>query len=315
MVTTKENKKDITKRYGILAVIIIAVIFLLSLFFYYFTNVAGKVRFYVAYAPFSATVTANGEPVKNNSYNYLEPGEYEFRAELDNFETVTDKATIPNGLIGIYGALEPINDAGIEIMNASRADYETIGKGSFLDSSPTPNYEIFKHLPLENSLYSITSYLDVTEKPYKYQINISAGDVYLDDAIKKLYSFEYLDKTLAAYDIQLTNYSNPFAAKSAESKATDPKQFVKESYVNIFNDREYIFADNITKSTVYTGIVMCSSKNTGGGLYRTSRVILKRNGDSWEVLGQPYPILTKNMFEEDIPTTFLNRVNRVNCYN
>ena len=277
--------------------------------------IAGKEYFFISYAPFSSTVRIGDKYYKNNSYNYIEPGEYDLIVEHEHFATVIDHITIPNEFNSAYGALESIDDEGDRIAAEATKDYQQVGKGLASESSPKLEYKIEQYLPIQNSLYKIAgNFTPESEDSDKllYSINIEAGDVYIDSAVKKLFSFIDKDPALSAYDIRLLNYENPFAERDFVSFTDDPIEYVKNTYDTTIEEGDYIFTDTI-KSGRYVGVVMCSNKNTGSStIYKTSRVIMKRDGDNWAILSEPYPILTKTSLP-DLPTTFLNRVNLVNC--
>lgn len=294
--------------YIILVLAIIGLIYLRSL-------IAGKVYFFISYAPFSSTVRIGDKYYKNNAYNYIEPGEYDLIIEHEHFATVTEHITIPNEFNSAYGALESVDDEGDRIAAEAEKDYQQVGKGSASESSPKLDYEIEQYLPIENSLYSIAgNFTPETEDSDKllYSIDIDAEETYIDSAVKKLFGFLDKDPALSAYNIRLLNYDNPFVEHDYAEFTEDANEYIKNTYATVINDGEYTFAEPI-KSGRYVGVVMCSNKNTGSAtLYKTSRVVLKREGDSWTILNNPYPVLTKTLLP-DLPTTFLNRINLVNC--
>lgn len=293
-------------------VINIALLLVIILLIAIRNNIAGKEYFYIAYAPFSATVRIGDKYYKNNAYNYIEPGEYDLIVELDHFETVIDHIVVPNEFNSSYGALESIDDEGDRIAAAAIKDYQQVGKGSASESSPTLGYEIEQYLPIQNALYKISSNLTAEEdNSLSHSINIEAGDVYVDTAVKKLFSFLDKDPAISAYDIRITNYENPFAEAGTAAFDEDAAAYITNAYSSIILDGEYKFADTI-KSGRYMGVVMCTQKDTGGVQYKTSRVVLKRDGENWEILNAPYPVITKFMVPE-VQTTFLNRINLVNC--
>ena len=288
----------------VLVLAIIGLVYLRSL-------IAGKEYFFISYAPFSSTIRIGDKYYKNNSYNYIEPGEYDLIVEHDHFATVIDHIVVPNEFNSVYGALEPTDDEGDRIAAAAASDYQQVGKGSASESSPKLGYEIDQYLPIQNSLYKIAGNLEDGDELH-YSINIEAGDVYIDSAVKKLFSFIDKDPAISAYDIRLINYENPFTERDYVTFTEDPAEYIKNTYSSVMNDGEYVFADTV-KSGRNIGVVMCSNKNTGSNtLYKTSRIIIKRDGDNWIISSSPYPIVTKASYP-DLPTTFLNRVNLVNC--
>ena len=290
----------------------VVLVILIGLLLLWRHQIAGKEYFYIAYAPFTATVRIGDKYYKNNSYNYIEPGEYDLIVEHEHFETVVDHITVPNEFNSSYGALESIDDEGDRIAADAYKDYQQVGKGSASESSPELGYEIEQYLPIQNSLYKISSDLKTEEdRTLSYSINIEAGDVYLDSAIKKLYSFIDKDPAISAYTIYLPGYENPFGDADRADFNEDAIEYVKKSYYTTIKDGEYKFADTV-RSGRYVGVVMCTQKDTGGAQYKTSRTVLKRDGDSWTILNTPYPLVTKGMAPE-LPTTFLNRINLVDC--
>ena len=79
----------------VLVLAIIGLVYLRSL-------IAGKEYFFISYAPFSSTIRIGDKYYKNNSYNYIEPGEYDLIVEHDHFATVIDHIVVPNEFNSVY---------------------------------------------------------------------------------------------------------------------------------------------------------------------------------------------------------------------
>ena len=74
------NTEDQVKKRNTLIVIIIGSILFLAIITFAIIQLIGrigKVSVNVSYAPFIAEVTANNVKLKNNTTNYLAPGEYQ----------------------------------------------------------------------------------------------------------------------------------------------------------------------------------------------------------------------------------------------
>ena len=212
----------------------VVLVILIILLAYWHHMIAGKESFYIAYAPFSATVRIGDKYYKNNSYNYIEPGEYDLIVEHEHFETVVDHIVVPNEFNSSYGALESIDDEGDRIAAEAYKDYQQVGKGAASESSPELNYEIEQHLPIQNSLYRISSELKTEDdRTLSYSINIEAGDVYLDSAIKKLYSFIDKDPAISAYTIYLPGYENPFGEPDRADFTEDATELLKTVIISL----------------------------------------------------------------------------------
>ena len=264
----------------------------------------GKVGVEIKVAPFSAKVFINDNEVRNNHKEYLAPGEYDVRVELEHFETMEQKVTVSNDFKAIMGGLQPIDAAGDDIYYQKIVDYR---KTNTADSSPELTGAIYKKLPLEKSIYRVVTAYDEEEK--KAMIRIYAGEPYVETAISELFKNLKYDAAISGYKITLSKYNDIFT-EAAESKAHTATDVVKEAYASVI-DENFQFKEEL-HSGRYAAVVMCTQQNTGGAFFRAYRTVLERDGNTWKILHAPYPVVSKGILP-DIETTFLNRINLVKC--
>ncbi len=181
-------------------------------------------------------------------------------------------------------------------------DYQIVYKNILQSEDNNP---IINYLPYEEGFT-----LD-----YNYAMNgsliisISSPQASLDQAVGILTDLARLAEhgTVAEYNIQFTyqDFSYPFQ-NPGNSNDSNPKSFLS----SIYNDVKTLQVGNgaVIDDYYYTTLIIGTTENRD---LATFKVILKRNGPSWELLSQPYPILTTSNTPKNIPLDILNTANNL----
>lgn len=292
---------------GVAAAVIVAIV-VYSLFVV--ISRIGKVAVSVDIAPFTAKVTLNGEPVANHSTVYLEPGEYAVEAKQEHFTDFAQNFVISEKDHQIYGLMDPTDDEGQRIYVERIKDFYYV-EGIFGEivnaegEARLEKYPILAYLPYNKPTFSISFQTKEGGEP---QINIKSQRVYYDAAVAKLYSF---DKkiSVAAYDVQIADYKDPFAGVTFnENDASEAMDFIKRGYGATLNG--YTVSVKGLEDGYY-GVVLTRTANEGGPYKYTYRMILaKENGALKRVNLTPYPILSQ-FNAASVPSSTLDAVNQM----
>ncbi len=269
----------------------------------------GKIAIDIKVAPFTASVTLNGEKVANNSTIYLPVGSYELHAELEHFDSITKTMELSSENHIAYGVLNPNDEEGRSIEKEHLKDYQIVegiigAKVNADGEKRLEQYPLLAYLPINKVTYSLSYQTQADDSP---QINIKAEKVYLNSAIKKLYS---LNSTIsiADYRVVIRDYSNPWDNISfTANTSSDPVEFIKTGYAGHLEGyrlRSGELHDD------YIGVVLERNSLEGAAFQYTYRVILKKSGNSWEKLNTPYPILSRYNVS-DVPSSILDQINQL----
>lgn len=269
---------------------------------------AGKVAVTVKYAPFSATVTLDGERISNDSISYIVAGEYDLVVENEHFKTVSEKVTISDDYPYVIGQMTATSEEGERIARERQDEFlevEGIFGGIRTDdgNKEKQQYPILKYLPINNALYSI-SYEYKNDK--SLQINIKTTPTYQNTAIQKLYTLKGVVPT--EYNIVFKDFVNPFDGSFVKNNESDPLNFLKNGYKNVLGDRYIVQNGQSEGNYFYTTIE--TSVGQEDGYFWSWRVLLVRSGGKWDFVTTPYPILTQHN-TPNVETEILNKVNQL----
>ena len=194
----------------IVPLIIVGVLYLLN------RNHADEVKVKVLTVPDTATVTANGKPVKKNTY--LKPGKYEFEAKQDGFESLKRTVQLTDGERVVVMPLLPESDEAkdwaannqqayldVEAIEGERA--QQAGE-DFANANPITQY-----LPYTDSLYSI-NYGRTPDNTTIYIRIDASSPVARQVAVERIRSWGF-DPT--DYKIVFVGLGNPFDPSSKDT--------------------------------------------------------------------------------------------------
>lgn len=181
-------------------------------------------------------------------------------------------------------------------------DYQIVYKNILQSEDNNP---IINYLPYEEGFTLDYSYA----MNGSLIISINSPQASLDQAVGILTDLARLAEhgTVSEYNIQFTyqDFSYPFQ-NPGNSNDSNPKSFLS----SIYNDVETLQVGNgaVIDDYYYTTLIIGTTENRD---LATFKVILKRNGSSWELLSQPYPILTTSNTPKNIPLDILNTANNL----
>lgn len=300
------NTEDQVKKRNTLIVIIIGSILFLAIITFAIIQLIGrigKVSVNVSYAPFIAEVTANNVKLKNNTTNYLAPGEYQVTVSSPNFETLQETVTIKEDTTDIYGMLGPNTEEGQRIYDKHQDDFLEVqalyGKASIAEGeAQRKEWPILSFLPQNNILYSLGYILENNS----LTITVRSSNTYLDSALDELFSLAHAPQTIATYDVRLTDFSNQLTS-FVKNANTNPIEYLRTGYKHI--PELSIQTGQQNGEYYYTTILVGSEEDY---MQVTYRAILKKIENSWELTGTPYPVVTTTN-HPDIPLEILNLTN------
>ncbi len=300
------NTEDQVKKRNTLIVIIIGSILFLAIITFAIIQLIGrigKVSVNVSYAPFIAEVTANNVKLKNNTTNYLAPGEYQVTVSSPNFETLQETVTIKEDTTDIYGMLGPNTEEGQRIYDKYQDDFLEVqalyGKASIAEGeAQRKEWPILSFLPQNNILYSLGYILENNS----LTITVRSSNTYLDSALDELFSLAQAPQTIATYDVKLTDFPNRLT-NFVKNTNTNPIEYLRTGYKHI--PELSIQTGQQNGEYYYTTILVGSEEDY---MQVTYRAILKKIENSWELTSTPYPVVTTTN-HPDIPLEILNLTN------
>lgn len=269
---------------------------------------AGKVAVTVKYAPYSATITLDGEPIKNNATHYLEPKPYSVTVENEHFVSQSGTVQITEEDHYIVGVLVASDEEGRLITeDRSREFQEAEGLVGQLANAYGQKrqemYPILKYLPVNKTIYSLSYQTEVDDSPTVY---IKAESAYIDTAIKQLYSLDN-SISIASYKVLIRNYANPWeGAAFTNNTESNPVNFIKKGYDTNLDGYTATLA---AEQDGYAGIIIQKPAPEGGPFYNTYRIALRKEGNAWKKLNDPYPILSQANASE-VPSQLLDQINQ-----
>lgn len=303
--TKKQQKRNFTKGQKIVG-IVLAIIFLFVII-YSTTTLAyrnGKTKITIRVAPNSAVITMNGTRVSNNSSIWLIPGEYNLKITAgDHLETYETTYTVKDTSAELYLTLNAKDDEGREFIDKHKQEY-TVVEGlignleNTLGERKKQQYPILRHLPINNTFYSISYEYDENDAPV---ITIKTTLEFVDVAVKRLKTFT--DVNISELNINF-NLDNPYASYNSNTK-TDVNDFLKTAF-NLKSDQ---IIDEIKTHEEYYYTTIHSFNQHDGDEYAHYLVVLKKNNsDEWDIITTPQPILT-TYNSQNIPKEVLDIIN------
>lgn len=300
------NTEDQVKKRNTLIVIIVGGILFLAIIIFAIIQLIGrigKISVNVSYAPFIAEVTANDIKLKNNTTNYLAPGEYQITVSSPNFETLQETVTIKEDTTDIYGMLGPNTEEGQKLYDKYQNDFLEVqalyGKASIAEGeAQRKEWPILSFLPQNNILYSLGYILENNN----LTITVRSSNTYLDSALDELFSLAQAPQTIATYNVKLTDFSNQLTS-FIKNTNTNPIEYLRTGYKHI--PELSIQTGQQNGEYYYTTILVGSEEDY---MQITYRAILKKIEDGWELTNTPYPVVTTTN-HPDIPLEILNLTN------
>ena len=294
-----------------LLIIISSFILLFSVVFYIFSSIktnSNKVAVEFHYAPFKSTLKLNGKNYPNHHKINIEPGKYQLTVTLEHFKTINQTIDITSDQNQVFSAgLTPSDDLGKSIKKQYLGDYKSLEGFASLESNQKgekekSSYPIISILPVDKVIYKI-SYEFSSKKP---TIIIHSEPVYIDNALQFLYSQTNLDPKIPSYRIVMSSYyENTFLNSTPKpSSATDPVEFIKESYPDQFNDYQF----KIFKYKNYTALAFYYISPDQHYKSETYRMVLKPKDQTWQIINYPYPIASRDNYPK-VPLNILTELN------
>ena len=267
----------------------------------------GRHEISVHFAPFTSTIKLNnGQTLRNDAKNYIEPGEYEVTISCDHFETKTQQITIDDDTKFLIGNLIPNDEEGEQIAKNRQSDFQKVEgiAGQIASEQGSKNKEkhpILNYLPINNSLYSISYKYDENLTP---KITIKADPKYYDVAVKKLYTLK--DITPSDYEILIQDLKNPLE-NPVENQNTDPLKFIKASFPKLSTSFQFNTGTKIDEYYISTVSIYDYDLDLN---YSHFRIILKKTDSSWAFTTTPNIILTK-FNSPNVPENILEKANQL----
>jgi hypothetical protein len=299
-------RRNLSNRQKLIAGVVVAA-FLLVIFYAITISIqrAGKIRTTVKYAPYTATVKLNDTRISNNATVWLEPGDYHLTVSLDeHLESYQADITISADYNSIIGTLAALDEEGEKYISKHSSDY--IDAQGYISTVLNQEgkklheqYPILEHLPINNSLYSISYEYDAEDSHPIIHIKSSLKNI--DTAVAKLKTFNV---DLATQDLVFDTQS-PFKNPKA-NPIQDPVEYIKAAY-KLSKDYTIKKAE---ETDSYCYLVINKSSYAEDLNYAYYRVILKKNteNNNWEIPFDPQPLLT-TYNTKDISAEQLNTIN------
>ena len=161
-------------------------------------------------------------------------------------------------------------------------------------------YSLLSSLPITDSLYNLRYTTDLDSKTFTINIEVSAG--YRSLALTKL--LELMEPAdLAKYNVTFKYLDNPFTDFKANSKQ-DPESFLRTGFSSVDVDYEI---HGKSKDNYYYGYLRYYINTYIPAIFR---FVLKKSGNSWELISTPYPFLTA-FNTPDVPVDLLYEINQL----
>ena len=250
----------------------------------------GKVAVEIKYAPFEASVFIDDQNYSvNDAINYLEPGTHHVMVALDGFKTLYQDVEVTEDTKYLYGKLEPLDENDLELYQKYQSDYATVEGigGSEAEANAQlqkDQYSILAYLPYIKDNYAIGTLFD---DDGNLVVTVHANPVQINNAVDKLLSFGV--NSSDGYKVVINDFKNELEGAFIDNDNSDPVIFLEDGYRGL-NIPYQVNDGQRTDDYYYTTI---SVGKYAGYIPVNYRVILHKVGNSWEIVGTPYPVLTK----------------------
>jgi len=299
--------KNFTKQQKI-TFLIVGIIFAIVVIYSLITLFSriGKVATTIQFAPYTATVTINGEKVDNKSTKYLIPGEYTIVVEAEHFETFTNTVTISKDYHYMVGILNAADDEGANYQSTHAFEFAEVEGlvGVAMNAEGAvrkKNHPILNYLPINNSLFSISYEYDTDNVTPIISVKTTA--LYLDDAVAKLKTLKNVD--LTSYEI-VFKVQNPFAIYDEKITADKPIDCVEKSF-NL--PEKYVISEGQDLTDNYYLIQLYIDDYDLDYKYSHYKVLLhKDENNMWKIVTSPQPLFTQKN-TPNVPKEILDTAN------
>ena len=237
--------------------------------------------------------------MKNDGNNWIAPGKYTLTVEYKNFDTLTQEVEITRDTKQLYGRLLANNEEGQKYAKDHIGEFRDIegivGKEATEDGAKQrEKWPIINYLPVKDPHYTIGYSIQDLDH---LNITITASLAYRGLAINKLLQIVD-DEDLGKYDVVFNDLINPYEKFTANAQEK-PEDYLKASYPN------YKFSVvNKTKDDYCYGFM----RHLNGNVSEIFRFVLKKEGNSWKLMGTPYPVLTTTNTPK-VPLDIINKAN------
>ncbi len=296
-------KERLTKNQKIASIIVI-ILFAAVIIYSIATMIyrIGKTKVIINIAPRSAQITINDSHVGNNTTLWLAHGSYHLKAEgNEHLNTYETDFIVADETIEIYTILNSTDEEGEKYISDHQQEYTNV-EGLISEQDDKygqklkDKYPILKHIPINNSLYSI-SYKYENDEPI---ITIKADEEFIDTAVERLKTFDDITLSQINFAFSITSpYQN-----YQQNPLTNPKEFIRAAY-QLSND--YVIAEP-QKIDDYYYTTISKIDHDDEIAIAHYRIIIKSIDNSWHILNTPQPILTIYN-TTNIPESVLNATN------
>lgn len=270
---------------------------------------SGKIKVTIDFQPTEAQVyLSHSDQNINQSTVYLSPGEYQLSAFLDGYFYSETTINVNEYTPTFLGQLIPIDATDSEISDLlEQLSLANSAAYSDINSLLTDKFPLLNYLPyssLDDTFY-ITAELNPDYSVLNVIINLQAKNSPLaaNAAYGVLESFDP-DLDLSGYNITINNFTNPFENQFRDNNSANAITFLRTGFSSL--EGISVQTGKTNEEYYYTVI-----EQTLGSDYMPYRVVLKKNGNSWELLNTPTPILT-TYNTPNVPQEILNKANHYN---
>ena len=277
---------------------LIIIIFLFSLFIK--LEQANKTALTLNFAPDHAVIKINQRSVPNHNKISLKKGLYHVSVSSPNFELYEKDITIGDKDTFLAATLKPINAEGEKYQASHQREFARVegfigAQLATRGNELKQKFPLLHILPINNNLYSISFRYsaDLDDKTNHPIITIQSDPKYLDAAVSRLKQAKNL--SLSDYDINfdtaaLFSKPNPsILQQTSSSDLTNPQDFVSTYYLS-----KHPYRFDFQKQLGDYFVLGFHFYDYANDLhYAHLRCVLKTNGDQFETITPPVPILTK----------------------
>lgn len=276
---------------------------------------SGKTKVNIAIEPTNAQVFIDGNNKNlNNSSIYLTNEDHVFFAFLDGYIYQIINININEYNSEIITQLTPVSESGI-----SANTQHVVSDEKELDAEKRTlaklqeNFPIIAYLPYNpnNGFFGIT--YDFNSDYTQLNININPKEkdnaIALNTACETLKNFNP-DLSVSQYNIIFNNFTNILENHFQNNNETDPVNFLKTGFKTVPNLK--VQTGNSEGDYYYTVIEnTIPLPGTDKTDYLPYRAVLKKQNNSWTLMGTPTLLLT-TYNTPDTPQAILDLVNQYN---